>query len=157
MDRYLDAYDQVPPSSTGDFIKVWSVDQSFSQKINVITGEDVYVVWAVSIMSREFFFRVLSMVEPLPNRWPRHLPFDFEKKAQDFPHLSIRTAFPQREMFASIDDDHTQEGYSLISRGLYNSRISRSKLKQLEFSSSKSPLTAMLRRILRLLSFIPKI
>ena len=41
-------------------------------------------------------------------------------------------ALPKQELFVSIDDDLHQEGYSLISRELYENRISRKKLEILE-------------------------
>ena len=67
--------------------------------------------------------------KPLLKRWPRHLPFDFEKKSNDKAVKSIMHALSNQELFASIDDDHGEPGYSLISRNLYPNRISRVKLK----------------------------
>ena len=45
-------------------------------------------------------------------------------------------ALSNQELFASIDDDHGEPGYSLISRNLYPNRISRSEIKNLEFVSN---------------------
>ena len=96
--------------------------------------EDIYVISAPSLLTTNFFLFILNFKKPRIKRWSRFLPFDFEKTSLDLNGYNIRKGFPKYELFVTIDDDNGNEGYSLISRGLYPSRISRLQLKQMEFS-----------------------
>lgn len=85
-----------------------------------------YLVSCCSISSKDFFIKILECRTPLVNRWPKATPFDFEKRPFDFDILPATIAIPKKELFASIDDDHGETGYSLISRGKYIKREERS-------------------------------
>lgn len=54
-------------------------------------------------------------------RYPEVTPFNIEKEQFREDILPIRVAWPKRELFACIDDDAYEPGYSLVSRGLYKS------------------------------------
>ena len=73
-----------------------------------------------SILSYDFFQKILEN-PPKLRRWPKETPFDFEKIAQKSFLLPFKTALPKTELFANIDDDNGVDGYSLISRGLFES------------------------------------
>ena len=52
------------------------------KKIRRIIGE-FYTISCVSIMKREFFKKILISPKPYLKRWPRGVPFDFEKLSKD--------------------------------------------------------------------------
>ena len=128
----------LPVSVESDHISIFKIDEASASHVRKSLGRDFYVVSAVSILSREFFLKVLCSSRPYFKRWPKYLPFDFEKKSKDRVAPEIRLAMPKTEIFAAIDDDHGNPGYSLISRGMYPNRMSRTKIKKLEFVSSNS-------------------
>ena len=78
----------------------------------------------------------MTSKKPFLKRWHRNFPFDFEKLSKDEIFPVIWHSLPNKELFVSIDDDLFQEGYSLISRGLYPNRISREDMKKKEFGFS---------------------
>lgn len=132
LDRYRQGFEINESLATGQFLKCWQIDKSSVNRIKAFLQEDFFVVWATCVMPTEIFRAVIRSRKPLLKRWPRFLPFDFEKKFADGVFKEIRCAFPKKELFVAIDDDHRQPNYSLISRGLYPDRISRQKLKALE-------------------------
>ena len=90
------------------------------------------------------------------------MPFDFEKKSKDNVVDLMLAALPKLELFASIDDDHGIEGYSLISRGFYKENITRNKLKEIEFNSKPNIFKTMCSKfmpnlILKLVKFLYKL
>ena len=91
----------------------------------------------MSIMRVEFFREVLYCPRPYLKRWPLLFPFDFEKKVKDRVTSSYVIGFPHEELFAAIDDDHENENYSLISRGLYPERVNREYIQQKEYDSNR--------------------
>ena len=122
----------------GDHISIFKIDDASARKARKTLGRDFYVVSAVSLFKKDFFLKTLCSNRPFLKRWPKHLPFDFEKKSRDCVVTKICLAMPKIELFAAIDDDHGVSGYSLISRGMYPDRMSRSEIKALEFGLSKS-------------------
>ena len=86
-----------------------------------------YVVSLPSIISRSLLSKILA-TPPTKRRWSKWTPFDFEREPQDVGFLPMIRAVPLRELFASIDDDHGEPGYSLIARGTYPARVPRSRL-----------------------------
>lgn len=94
---------------------------------NIIQGNvgGSYIISAASILSSNLFTLVVLADDPVPKRWPKETPFDFEKAPTDIHWLPIKVAVPREELFASIDDDHNIPGYCLQSRGLYPQRVSR--------------------------------
>lgn len=128
----------LPVAVEGDQISIFKIDEESASKARKSLGRDFFVVSAVSILSREFFLKILSSNRPYLKRWPKYLPFDFEKISKDRVASEIRWAIPKIELFAAIDDDHGNPGYSLISRGIYPNRLSRSEIKKLESGSRNS-------------------
>lgn len=94
---------------------------------------DHYLISMQSIMKKSFFIKVLNMRSPFFKRWSKRFPFDFEKKIFDCSGLNFKIGFPKNELFASIDDDHEEENYSLISRGLYPQRLERQDLTSIGY------------------------
>jgi len=144
-----DRFAILPLYKKGNYITVTKIDENACYKIRNKLKRDIYTISMVSIMRRDYFTKVIYSNKPYLKRWPRYLPYDFEKRSTDRLFSVIWHALPNKELFASIDDDRGQDGYSLISRGIYKSSISREKLKEMEFSSSK------LKNNIK--SFIPKI
>lgn len=123
-----------PAQIVGEHIKVLNLNSSVCSKIRTKLKRDFYTVSCVQIFEKNFFLKVLSSKRPYLKRWPRHLPFDFEKKSKDKISSNICFALPHVELFAVIDDDHDNPGYSLISRKKYPNRILRKNLRKLEFN-----------------------
>ena len=78
-----------------------------------------------SIQKNSFFKKIINTDDPIPRRWPKETPFDFEKRPKAIHWLPIKVALPKQELFASIDDDNGCEGYCLQARGLYPIREGR--------------------------------
>jgi len=135
----IERYSIVKPDKVGKFITTTILDKENCKKIRDKLNSDYYYTYCPSIMTKNFFLEVLNSNKPYLKRWPRHLPFDFEKKSKDYLKPIIINSLPNRELFVSIDDDRGEGGYSLISRGLYPNRISRNKLliDEYEFMSDK--------------------
>lgn len=127
-------FNALPPVAETERIKVseYSYRSTLQRKNRVA---NFYIVSAVSIMEINFFKLILKSNRPFFRRWSPYVPFDFEKISTDFIANSIKTAMPKSELFASIDDEHGHNGYSLISRQLYPNRISRNKLRKIEYGN----------------------
>ena len=134
----LNVYRNLPKQKVFPNIISYKLDSDISRIARHKLGADFYCVSALSIFSSKFFLKVLSSKRPYLKRWPKHLPFDFEKKSTDCVAPSIVCALPTRELFAAIDDDHGNPGYSLIARGEYPDRVSRDELKVLEFGARRA-------------------
>jgi len=63
-------------------------------------------------INRLFFFNKIR-------KYPKETPFEMEKNPERLDILPIRWAVPKQEIFACIDDNIKEQGYSLIERGLY--------------------------------------
>ena len=127
----------IPSHKKGKYITVKKIDHDACLKIRKIEKMDFYTISMVSIMRRDYFIKVIYLSKPYLKRWPRYLPFDFEKKSSDKAFPVIWHALPNKELFVSIDDDLSEDVYSLISRGIYKSRISRNSLKKIEYKNSE--------------------
>jgi hypothetical protein len=147
-------YSSHKPCISNDFFDAWKIDDVTSSMIRRSIGNDFYAVSCVSLMRRDFFLKVLFSPKPYLKRWPQNLPFDFEKKSTDRVVPSFLTALPKTELFAAIDDNHGQENYCLISRGLYPDRVARGDLKKIEYTSNS---TIGLKKVSKLAySLLPK-
>ncbi len=93
--------------------------------IQASPGGQSYLISSVMIIRRELFFKIILADDPIPRRWPKELPFDFEKGPFDTHWLPLKVALPRQELFGSIDDDAGCPGYCLQSRGLYPVREKR--------------------------------
>lgn len=120
----------------GDNLNSWRFDKHLNKYCSKNKLNYKYSVPMMSIMRKDFFTKVLTCPRPYLKRWPISCPFDFEKKIRDKVTESYSLALPKSELFASIDDDHWNRNYSLISRGLYPNRISRENIKQIEYNSN---------------------
>lgn len=131
-------YNSYKPHISNDFFDAWKIDDVTSSMIRSSIGRDFYVVSCASLMRRDFFLKVLFSRKPYLKRWPQNLPFDFEKKSTDRIVPNFLTALPKTELFAAIDDNHGQDNYCLISRGLYPNRITRENLKKIEYKTNST-------------------
>lgn len=127
-------FSNLPKLSSLTCITSYSLNSDTAKHVRRAIGRDFYSISAASIFKKEFFLGLLDSRRPYLKRWPRHLPFDFEKKSTDFSQFSLISAMPVNELFAAIDDDHGHPGYSLISRGKYPNRCSRYQLQLMENS-----------------------
>ena len=119
-------------------LKIYYFDKNNVKHIKDNIDGNFYTVSAVSILNINFFKKIINSNHPKLKRWPKETPFDFEKRSTDVEFLPFTHAFCKYELFASIDDDHMDEGYSLISRGLYKDTMSRAKIKSIEFPTSNN-------------------
>jgi len=119
-------------------LNIYNLNLNNIKIIEKKTGKYFYTVSAVSISSLFFFKKIINTNYPILKRWPKETPFDFEKRSTDLIFLPFRLAIPRCELFANIDDDHGNDGYSLISRGLYRNTMSREEIKSIEFNKKNS-------------------
>ena len=84
-----------------------------------------FIICMQGIFSRALFEKLIRTNHPVLPRWPKHLPFDFEKRGKDVSWLPLQMSLSKAELFASIDDDHGQPHSCLQSRGLYPKRSTR--------------------------------
>ena len=70
------------------------------------------------IYSKDYFLKIVNIVLRKKNKWPKSFPFDIERTIQDQDVLPQKLLIPKVEFCACIDDDHFEEGYSLVSRGV---------------------------------------
>jgi len=86
----------------------------------------IYIISTTGFLSQELFKRIINT--PIFFRiFPKVTPFHFEKPQRETKWLPIKYALPKYELFASIDDDQGDEGYSLQARGLYPNRVPRTE------------------------------
>lgn len=139
----------VKPYKIGKYITITELDYKTCGEIRKTLKNDFYYIAVVSIMSKNFFMKVLLSNKPFLKRWPRYLPFDFEKKSRDKIVPVVLHALPNEELFVNIDDDRDEKEYSLISRGLYPNRISREEMKvnEYEFMSKTNKIKKFLKNI----------
>ncbi len=105
-----------------------------------------FLISACAIFSIDLFRKIIFTRHPILRRWPRKLPFDFEKNWSDTFVLPYRLALPRFEVFAAIDDDNIFPGISLFSRGLYPVRVSRDEMLAIRVNrSSESKFTHFVR------------
>lgn len=64
------------------------------------------------LMNKIFFYRL--------RKYSDETPFEIEKDESRTDILPLKYAVPKQELFVCVDDDLGVDGYSLISRGLYN-------------------------------------
>ncbi len=72
----------VEPYKSGEYIKVLKLDSEICLKTRKLFGE-FYTVSCPTIMSKNFFTKILLSRKPYLKRWPRNVPFDFEKLSKD--------------------------------------------------------------------------
>lgn len=78
-----------------------------------------YIVPLVAYFRKDFLIKILCSSRPFWRRYPALSPFDFEQSPNADWFLPALIGFPNKEIFACIDDDIEAIGSSLQSRGLY--------------------------------------
>ena len=68
---------------------------------------------------KEWYHRINGWFWHKVPRFPRETPFNLEKGPWRFDMLPFTMALAKQELFACIDDDLGEPGYSLVKRGLY--------------------------------------
>ena len=86
-----------------------------------------YLISAACFISLDLFKKNI-FISSNKYKYNKKLPFNFERSFLEKEILPFRNGILKEELFVSIDDDHGEKGYSLISRGKYPSRISREDL-----------------------------
>lgn len=149
--RIHNQFKQFSKIAEGEHVKVAKIDKASASYFYNKETRNFYVVSAQSIFKKKFFFTVLLSNRPYLKRWPKHLPFHFEKKIKDRVSNVINYAIPKYELFAVIDEGIDIPGYSLISRGRYPDRFTRDQLKEIEFNTKTHQWKLILKK------FLPKI
>ncbi len=111
---------EVLPKKEMKHISTFTLDRPAYAKIR---HHRDYLISMVGIFSANLFKKIILRGEYFMRQWPRKTPLNFEKRFYDTQWLPIKYALTKRELFASIDDDHSEPGYSLQSRGLYPIRV----------------------------------
>ena len=86
-----------------------------------------YILSCSSFYSFKLFKKNLDIMFN-KHKYNKLLPFDFEVNFFEKEILAFNYGILHNELFVSIDDDHGQEGYCLISRKQYPSRVSKKEL-----------------------------
>lgn len=146
--RTHDQFKMFSKIAEGKHIQVAKVDKISTLNFRDKKSNNYYIVSVLSIFKKDFFFKVLLSNRPYLKRWPKYLPFHFEKKIKDRVADVIRYAIPKYELFAVIDEGVDIPGYSLISRGKYPDRLTREQLKAIEFKTEISQWKLLRRRLL---------
>ena len=123
--------------TTGTYVDFFEYNISNHSIIQSNVGGS-YIISVAAIFKLSLFKKIILADDPIPKRWPKQTPFDFEKSPQDTHWLPIKMALSKQELFASIDDDHECEGYSLQARGLYPIREGRKSYAVTENVAGKS-------------------
>jgi hypothetical protein len=89
-----------------------------------------YLIAACSFMSLNLFKKNLSLSKTKKKYNPM-LPFNFEKSFDENKILPFNAGVLKKELFVSIDDNHGEQGYSLISRKKYPKRVSKKQLDEI--------------------------
>lgn len=89
-----------------------------------------YLITVVSFMSLDLFKKNLYNSKS-KKKYNKMIPFNFEKNFFEDSILPFNNGILNEELFVSIDDDHGEEGYSLISRRKYPCRVSKKELDQI--------------------------
>ena len=137
-------YSNIDKEDFGD-IETFDLTPNVNQKLR-LENRKPYIISLPSFYSKKLFFKILKKNDPKLRRWPKETPFDFEKKHHDTNWLPLRMSISKYELFASLDDDNSIDGYSLQSRGLYPRR----EIRKVALKSKKSFL------IRCIILFIPK-
>ena len=139
IEKYLNILEYVDSRN----LKIYNFDKYSVKAVQDNVPVKFYIISAASILNNKFFKNIINSNHPRLKRWPKETPFDFEKIASDVEYLPFNYGYSKEELFASIDDDHGEEGYSLISRGLYKSAVSRDEIKSLEYAKSNKYLNIL--------------
>lgn len=124
-------------SKDTDNLSIYNMNIENSRKINSSLGNIFYIITMQSITTLNFF-RDVILKSPRFRRWPKETPFDFEKISKDKHFYPFKTAIPKFELFANIDDDHDNEGYSLKSRGLFQNLKFGDSIREIENNRAKN-------------------
>ena len=123
-------------------IKLWHLSN------NIIPD---YLISLCSFMSLEFLKRNLQ-VSKHNKKYNKMLPFNFEKSFKEKEIIPFKAGFLNKELFVSIDDDHGEKGYSLISRGLYQNRKTKAEMDMIRNKKIKIYKESIIRKIIKKLN-----
>ena len=111
-----------------EYISWFDLNENSLVKIHNLKP-DLFLISCASILKQSLFKKIIqSNDRRVAVKWPKETPFNFEKSSKDIHWLPFRCGILNNELFVSIDDDTPEPGYSLISRGLYPERLSRSEV-----------------------------
>lgn len=88
-------------------------------------NHSIFIISMIGIFSKDLFEKIITKTPLFLRQYPKETPFNFEKGGAEKSWLPIKVAIPKEELFASIDADTPEGGYSLQSRGLYPARVAR--------------------------------
>lgn len=106
-----------------EHISTFVFDRAARKKMN---PRRTYIISMTGFFSVDLFKRIVN-ADVFFRTLPKLTPFNFEKTQCDTKWLPINYAIPKYELFASIDDNHGEAGYSLQARELYPLRVQRTK------------------------------
>lgn len=95
-----------------------------------------YIISCCSFMSLKLFKKNL-LISKKKKKYNKMLPFNFEKNFLEDQILPFNNGVVNNELFVSIDDDHGEQGYSLISRKQYPVRVSKKQMDEIRKSKIK--------------------
>ena len=86
---------------------------------NILKEHSIYILSMAGIFSAQLFKKNVEETSLFMRQYPKQTPFNFEKGGEYTNWLPITMSLSKQELFANIDDDHNDPGYSLQARGLY--------------------------------------
>jgi hypothetical protein len=104
-------------------LSIWDLDKQNYLRSNLKNRN--YPLNLIGVYKKELLLRLLIRSRPFYKQYSIQTPFNFERSPNESWFLPIRWAYPSSEVFACVDDDHGIQGYSLMSRGEYESNIER--------------------------------
>ncbi len=124
---------------------------------------NIFIISMAGVFSNSLFKKIINKTSLFLRPYPKQTPFNFEKGGGCKSWLPIRMALPKQELFANIDDDHSDPGYSLQSRGLYPTRERRHQpepppLKSRKMGSVKKMIpTLIYKRLIKVVIFYNRV
>jgi hypothetical protein len=119
-DRMMNTYHSIKKNEM-EHISFFILNKDTAKVIKE-TNPEHYIISAQGLFKTSFFKKILNSKHPYLRRWHKETPFDLEKKITDIEFLPFKTAIPNYELFAPIDDDMGGYPCSLQTRGLYPKR-----------------------------------
>lgn len=111
-----------------------------------------YLVSLCSFISKDLLKKNLQ-ISNSKKKYNNLLPFNFERSFFENEIIPFNAGFLNDELFVSIDDDHGEKGYSLISRNLYPNRMTKIEMDKIRSRGIKIYHSSILQKILNFFKF----
>jgi len=118
--KLVDRLVRSEPCMSNDYLNVFYISKDNFQKFEQIT-----LLSQVGLYKTKFLVKILESEKPFRKKYNHKTPYDFETRPGVDWFLPLHWGHSKNEIFACIDDDHGVSGYSLVSRGFWDSEHPR--------------------------------